>query len=65
MEESELPEIKSALVFTSEEVEIDPGGATIPALKNKQLKDFIRQKAKEKPISLLQLTALKAVLPEE
>jgi hypothetical protein len=65
MDESELPEIKSVLVFTSDEVEIDPEGATLPALKSKQLKDFIRQKAKEKPISQLQLTAMKAALPEE
>jgi hypothetical protein len=65
MEESQLPEIRSALVFTSEEVEIDSEGATIPALKVKQLKDFIRQKAKEKPIGQLQLTAVKTALPDE
>jgi hypothetical protein len=65
MEGSDLPEIKSALVFTSDEVEINPEGADIPALKLKQLKDFIRQKAKEKPIGSLQLTAIKAALPEE
>jgi hypothetical protein len=65
MEDSELPEIRSVLVFTSDEVEIDPEGADIPALKVKQLKDFIRQKAKEKPIGQLQLTAVKAALPQE
>ena len=62
---SELPEIKSALVFTSDEVEITSEGGDIPALKLKQLKDFLRQKAKEKPIGQLQLTAVKAALPEE
>jgi hypothetical protein len=62
---TELPEIRPALVFTSDEVEIDPEGADIPALKAKQLKDFIRQKAKEKPIGQMQLTAVKAALPEE
>jgi len=65
MDGAELPEIKPALVFTSDEVEIDSEGADIPALKVKQLKDFIRQKAKEKPIGQLQLTAVKAALPEE
>jgi hypothetical protein len=65
MDGAELPEIKPALVFTSDEVEIDPEGADTPALKIKQLKDFIRQKAKEKPIGQLQLTAVKAALPEE
>jgi hypothetical protein len=65
MDGTELPEIRPALVFTSDEVEINPEGADIPALKVKQLKDFIRQKAKEKPIGQLQLTAVKAALPEE
>jgi hypothetical protein len=65
MDGAELPEIKPALIFTSDEVEIDPEGADIPALKVKQLKDFIRQKAKEKPIGQMQLTTVKAALPEE
>jgi len=65
MEESEVPEIKSALVFTNDEVEIESENASIPALKLKQLKDFIRQKAKEKPIGQLQLAAVKAALPED
>jgi hypothetical protein len=30
----------------------------------KQLKDFMRQKAKEKPINQAQLAAVKAALPE-
>jgi hypothetical protein len=62
---SEPPEIKSTLVFTSDDVEINSEGADIPAMKLKQLKDFIRQKAKEKPIGQLQLTAVRAALPEE
>jgi hypothetical protein len=65
MDESQIPEIMPALVFTSDEAVINSEGANIPALKIKQLKDFIRQKAKEKPISQLQLTAVKAALPEE
>jgi hypothetical protein len=62
---TELPEIRSVLVFTSDDVEIESEGADIPALKIKQLKDFLRQKAKEKPINSLQLAAVKAALPEE
>jgi hypothetical protein len=65
MDESEVPEIKSALVFTNDEVEIESEDASIPALKLKQLKDFIRQKAKEKPIGQLQLAAVKSALPED
>ncbi len=65
MDGAELPEIKPAIVFTSDEVEIEHEGAEIPALKIKQLKDFLRQKAKEKPIGQMQLTAVKAALPQE
>ena len=64
MNESEIPEIRPLLVFTSDEVEIESEGATVPAIKLKQLKDFIRQRAKEKPIGQLQLTAVKSALPE-
>jgi hypothetical protein len=33
-------------------------------MRLKQLKDFLRQKAKEKPISQVQLAAVKAALPK-
>jgi len=64
LDETEIPEIKAALLFTNEQIEIQSKDAPIPALKLKQLKDFFRQKAKEKPISQTQLVAVKAVLPE-
>ena len=38
--------------------------APLPAMKIKQLKDFMRQKAKDKPISAMQLAAIKSALPE-
>ncbi len=61
--ESEIPEIRCALVFTNEQVEIDTTDAPLPVLKLKQLKDFIRQKAKDKPIDSLTLEKLKSFLP--
>ena len=64
MDESDIPEINALLVFTSDEVEIDSADAPIPALKLKQIKDFFRQKAKEKPIGQTQLAAVRAALPE-
>lgn len=64
MDESEIPDIKGLMVFTSDQVEIDGADSQIPALKIKQLKDFMRQKAKEKPITQMQLAGLKAALPE-
>jgi hypothetical protein len=62
MDESEIPEINPLIVFTSEDVEIDSDGSAIPALKLKQLKDFIRQRAKEKKLSAETLNKLKTVL---
>jgi hypothetical protein len=66
MEESEIPQVNGMLVFTNDDVEIDSGEATVPALNLKQIKNFFRQKAKEKdkPITPTQLVAVKAVLPE-
>jgi len=62
MEESEIPEIKGMLVFTSDEVKIEAEGAPTPAMKLKQIKDFFRQKAKEKVISTESLNKLKSAL---
>jgi hypothetical protein len=64
MDESEIPDIKGLMVFASDQVEIDGEDSPIPALKIKQLKDFMRQKAKEKPITQMQLAGVKAALPE-
>jgi hypothetical protein len=64
MDESQIPEIKPLVVFTSDEAEINAENTPIPAMKLKQLKDFIRQRAKEKPIGQLQLAAIKASLPD-
>jgi len=64
LEESQIPEIKPLLVFTSDAVEVNAEDAPVPAMKLKQVKDFLRQKAKEKPISALQLAAVKEALPE-
>jgi len=65
MDESQIPEIKPLMIFTNDDVEINAEETPIPAMKLKQVKDFIRQKAKEKPVSLVQLAAVKGALPEE
>ena len=64
MEEDEIPDIQAALVFTADGVEIDVEDAPIPALPLKKLKDFMRNKAKERPISATDLEKVKAALPE-
>jgi hypothetical protein len=65
LNETEIPEIRAALVFTNDQAEIDDTDAPLPALKLKQLKDFIRQKAKEKPIETSTLEKLKSLLPAD
>ncbi len=65
MDESQIPEIKPLMIFTNDDVEINAEETPIPAMKLKQVKDFIRQKAKEKPVSQVQIAAVKAALPEE
>jgi hypothetical protein len=64
LSENETIEVRAALLFTNEEMQIQAEGAPLPALKLKQLKDFIRQKAKEKPLGQTQLAAIKSALPE-
>ena len=63
--ESEVPEIQGALVFTNDLVEIEENDAPTPALKIKQLKDFMRQKSKDHPMGSLTLEKVKSVLPQE
>jgi len=64
LNENEIPEVQAALIFMNEEVELQVEDAPIPAMKLKQLKDFMRQKAKGKPIGQITLAAIKSALPE-
>jgi len=64
MDENSLPSVEAVLVFTHEEIDIQIEEAPFPVLKLKGLKDFLRQKAKAKPLGQTQLMAVKAALPE-
>jgi hypothetical protein len=64
MDENEIPPVQAALVFTNEEAQIEVEDAPLPTLKLKGLKEFMRQRAKEKPLGQMQLKAVKAALPE-
>ncbi len=55
------PEVKPILVFTSDEVEIDAGDSPIPAMKLKQLKEFLRQGAKNRALSTSQIEQITAL----
>ncbi|HUH95755.1 MAG TPA: hypothetical protein VLZ89_00235 [Anaerolineales bacterium] len=60
----EVPEIQGALIFTNDLAEIEDNNAPTPALKLKQLKDFMRQRSKDKPLGSLTLDRIKSVLPQ-
>lgn len=62
MDESEIPEINAVMVFTNDDVVVEAEGSPVLAMKLKQLKDFLRQKAKEKKLPAETLNKLKAVL---
>lgn len=62
--EAEIPDVQAALIFMNDAAEIQAENAPQAALKIDQLKSFMRQKAKERPISQVQLAAVKAALPE-
>ena len=62
LEESEIPELNALMVFTNENVEVNGEGSPVPAMKLKQLKDFFRQKTKEKKLPAETLNKLKSVL---
>jgi hypothetical protein len=65
MEGQEIPPIQAAVVFTSEEAEIDAPEAPSPTLKLKQLKEFMRQRMKERPVGQLTLAQVKSALGGE
>ncbi|HTP03410.1 MAG TPA: nuclease-related domain-containing protein [Anaerolineales bacterium] len=60
--EAEIPTIQSALVFTSEEAQVDVPDAPLPAMKVKQLKEFIRQRTRERSVGSMLLEQIKSAL---
>jgi hypothetical protein len=62
LDESNIPEIKPVLVFTTDEVELDAGDSPIAAMKLKQLKEFMRQGGKNRALSNDQIKKLTDVL---
>ncbi|MCC6300047.1 MAG: hypothetical protein IT314_12170 [Anaerolineales bacterium] len=60
--ESELPSVNVALIFTHDQAEVNAQDAPLPALKLKQLKDFMRQKAKQVKMPPHVLEKIKTVI---
>ncbi len=65
MDEQNIPEIQSALVFTNPDIEVDATDAPMPAMKIKQLKEFIRQKSREHAVPSVMIDRVKAVINGE
>jgi hypothetical protein len=61
---SEIPEIKSLLLFTSPKAELIIEDAPLPAITPKDLKDFMRERSKEASISDTSLDLLLRSLPK-
>lgn len=58
------PTINAALLFSSEDMEIESGDSPIPALPLKKLKDFMRQKIREAAAPALLIRQAKESLPQ-
>ncbi len=65
LDESQMPEIKPLIIFTSDETEILVEDTPVPAMKLKQVKDYIRQKAKGNTLSTMRLQEIKSTFPTE
>jgi hypothetical protein len=64
--DSQLPPIHGAIVFTAANATVQVGeDAPFPTLHAEKLKDFIRRKAKEQAVSMPEIQALIAALPQE
>ncbi|MBI5295323.1 MAG: hypothetical protein HY869_07590 [Chloroflexi bacterium] len=65
MEEDQIPTVNAIAVFTNDKVELQTEEAPIPAVKLKQLKEFMRQKSRERLLSPTELEKIKSILPQE
>ncbi len=65
MDEANIPEVKAVLVFTNDEVELDKGDSPIPAIKLKQLKEFVRQNSKNRVLTSAQIAEITNLFVKE
>lgn len=64
-DENAIPEVKAALVFTNDNVELEANDSPVPAMKLKQVKDFMRQNSKPRVLSSEQVKRIAELLPKE
>ncbi len=60
----EPPEVRAALIFVHPKVELNTGDAPVVSMKAPDLKEFLKGKAKEKPITPGLLQQIQGLLPE-
>jgi hypothetical protein len=63
-EGTEIPQVNSLLLFANPKVELKVEDAPLPALTPKDLKDFLREKSKQKSIGDLTLDTIRKALPQ-
>jgi hypothetical protein len=63
--EGNVPEIKPVLVFTNEKVELEANESPIPAMRLKQLKEFMRQGAKSRVLSNEKIAEITKLFAQE
>ena len=62
-EAADIPEARAILLFSNPKVDLKVEDAPIPAMTPKDLKDFLREKSKEKAISEAMLSSIHTALP--
>lgn len=62
-EHIEIPEVYAALIFTDDQLELNPDGSPLPAMKLKRMKEFFRQKSKDRVLPSELLQAIASSLP--
>jgi hypothetical protein len=63
-DETEIPNVQTALIFMHEAVDLQVEDAPLPAMKLKQLKDFMRQKARELKMPPSLVDKIKSVIEQ-
>lgn len=60
-----IPEVHAVLVFLASEVEIEAEGTPLPAMRAKNLKEYLRKFAKEQPLTQAQVEMIQTALTKK
>jgi len=64
LEPQDVPEVRALIVFTQEFLELDADESPVPAVKLKQLKEFIRRESRNRVLSTDTITHLANIIGE-